>query len=71
MVVEQGQVCSFEAKVESIHSFLVQTNHQELCWFLGMAGYFRGFCHNFYNMMQGKLEKGLETGRSLFLSFYI
>ncbi len=42
--VRQGQV---EAKVCAIVEFATPTNKCELQRFLGMAGYYRGFCRNF------------------------
>lgn len=45
--VGQGQVKPVQAKVEAIVAFPSPTNKRELRRFLGMAGYYRGFCQNF------------------------
>lgn len=42
-----GQVRPIEAKVVAIKTFPVPTTRRELRRFLGMAGYYRGFCRNF------------------------
>ena len=42
-----GKVRPLEAKVEAITSFRVPTTRRELRCFLGMTGYYRGFCRNF------------------------
>ena len=47
-IVGQGQVKSVEAKVEAISDFHVHTYKRQLMRFLGMAGYHRKFCNNFY-----------------------
>ena len=44
----QGQVNSVEAKVEAISEFPVPTGKRQLMRFLGMAGYYRKFCNNFF-----------------------
>ena len=46
-IVGQGQVKPVEAKVEAISDFPVPTCKRQLVRFLGMAGYYRKFCHNF------------------------
>lgn len=46
-VVGQGQVKPVNAKVESIVEFPAPSNKRELRRFLGMTGYYRGFCKNF------------------------
>lgn len=46
-IVGQGQVKPVKAKVEAVVSFPSPTNKRELRRFLGMAGYYRGFCRNF------------------------
>ena len=46
-IVGQGQVKSVEAKVEAISDFPVPTCKRQLMRFLGMAGYYRKFYHNF------------------------
>ena len=43
-VVGQGQVAPVVAKVEAIHQYPVPKDKMR---FLGMAGYYRKFCHNF------------------------
>lgn len=35
------------AKVMAIDQFPTPTTKKELMWFLGMVGYYRGFCKNF------------------------
>ena len=42
-----GKVRPLEAKVEAITTFPVPTTRWELRRFLGMTGYYRGFCRNF------------------------
>ena len=46
-VVGQGQVCPVRAKVIAIDQFPTPTTKKELMRFLGMVGYYRGFCKNF------------------------
>lgn len=46
-VVGQGQVKPVRAKVLAIDRFPVPTTRKELSRFLGMVGYYRGFCQNF------------------------
>lgn len=46
-VVGRGQVCPVQSKVEAITLFPLPSSRRELRRFLGMAGYYRGFCHNF------------------------
>lgn len=45
--VGRGKVQPLGAKIEAIVSFPVPTTRRELRRFLGMAGYYRGFCRNF------------------------
>ena len=45
--VGRGQVCPVSAKVSAIEAFPPPTTRRELRRFLGMAGYYRGFCRNF------------------------
>lgn len=45
-VVGQGTVQTMAAKVEAI-KVSPPTTKKELAWFLGMIGYYRGFCKNF------------------------
>ena len=46
-VVGQGQVAPVVAKVEAIHQYPVPRDKRDIMRFLGMAGYYRKFCHNF------------------------
>ena len=46
-VVGNGQVKPSDAKIQALLKFPVPHNKQELMRFLGMAGYYRRFCHNF------------------------
>lgn len=46
-VVGQGEVRPVREKVRAIDSFPVPTTKKELMRFLGMIGYYRGFCANF------------------------
>ena len=62
-VVGQGQVTPVAAKVEAISKFPVPTNQRELMRFLGMAGYYRKFCHNFSTLVEpltNLLRKGMK-----------
>ncbi len=43
----QGCVKPTEAKVSAIIEFPTPSTKRQLCRFLGMAGYYRGFCKNF------------------------
>ena len=45
--VGQGQVRAVDAKVQAVLDFPVPKTRRELRRFLGMAGYYRGFCKNF------------------------
>nr|XP_046272302.1 uncharacterized protein LOC124073826 [Scatophagus argus] len=45
--VGQGQVRPVDAKITAIAEFPVPTTKRELRRFLGLAGYYRGFCRNF------------------------
>ena len=47
LVVGQGQVCPVRAKVIDVDQFPTPTTKKELMRFLGMVGYYRGFCKNF------------------------
>ena len=47
-VVGQGHVRPIQAKVEAIAVFPVPTSRKELMRFIGMTGYYRKFCPNFY-----------------------
>ncbi len=46
-VVGQGCVRPVRAKVEAIDQFPSPTMKKELMRFLGLVGYYRGFCRNF------------------------
>ncbi len=46
-VVGQGCVRPVRAKVEAIDQFPSPTTKKELMRFLGLVGYYRGFCRNF------------------------
>lgn len=46
-VVGQGKVRPVHVKVVAINNFPVPTTKPELCHFLDMVGYYRGFCANF------------------------
>ena len=50
-VVGSGHVRPLSAKVEAILAFPTPTNRKELMRFLGMAGYYRRFCHNFSDVV--------------------
>ena len=50
-VVGHGQVRPVNAKVEAVQSFPAPTTKKELMRFLGMAGYYRRFCHNFSDVV--------------------
>ncbi|XP_030835976.1 uncharacterized protein LOC115921856 [Strongylocentrotus purpuratus] len=50
-VVGSGHVRPISAKVDSILAFPIPTNRKELMRFLGMAGYYRRFCHNFSDVV--------------------
>ena len=47
-IVGQGQVKPVEAKVKAISDFPVPTCKRQLMRFLGVAGYYRKFCDNFF-----------------------
>lgn len=46
-----GCVKPINAKVEAVYSFPTPTTQRELQCFLGMVGYYRGFCQNFVNVV--------------------
>ena len=48
-IVGQFQVRPVEAKVEAISDVPVPTGKRQLMRFLGMAGYYRKFCNNFFS----------------------
>lgn len=50
-VVGGGQVHALDAKVSVICRFPPPADHHELCRFLGMVGYYRGFCRNFSSVV--------------------
>ena len=47
-VVGQGQVKPIFSKVQAINDFPVPSSKTQLMRFLGMAGYYRKFCNNFF-----------------------
>ena len=60
-VVGQGWISPVTAKVEAIAEFPVPTDQHQLIRFLGMAGYYRKFCHNFSTIAEpltALLKKG-------------
>jgi len=50
-IVGQGKVCPIHVKVLAIQAFPVPSTKRELLRFLGMAGYYRGFCANFASVV--------------------
>ena len=48
-IVGQGQVRHVEANIEAISDLPVPTGKRQLMRVLGMAGYFRRFCYNFFS----------------------
>ncbi len=50
-VVGGGCVKPINANVEAVCSFPTPTTRRKLRSFLGMVGYYRGFCHNFANVV--------------------
>lgn len=65
--VGQGQVRPVEAKVTAIVEFPAPTTRRELRRFLGMAGYYRGFCKNF-SMIAHPLTSLLSPSRTFLWS---
>lgn len=61
--VGQGQVRPIEAKVTAMLKFPTSTNKRQLRRFLGMTGYYRGFCRNFACIVS-PLTDLLSTSRS-------
>ena len=62
-VVGRGLVSPVMAKVEAIANFPVPTDQRQLLCFLGMAGYYRKFCHNFSTIAEpltALLKKGTK-----------
>lgn len=47
----QGRVCPVTAKVEGIILFPIPQTRRALRRFLGMCGYYRGFCKNFTSVV--------------------
>ena len=47
-IVGQGQVRPLDAKIQTIVKYPIPTSRKELARFLGMAGYYRNFCLNFF-----------------------
>ncbi len=50
-VVGKGQVRPVQAKILAVQQFPQPTTKKELMSFLGMAGYYRGFCRNFASIV--------------------
>ena len=50
-VVGGGQVRPLDAKVSAICNFPAPADRKELRRFLGMVGYYRGFCENFSSVV--------------------
>ncbi|KAI7800925.1 hypothetical protein IRJ41_015687 [Triplophysa rosa] len=50
-VVGQGCVRPIDAKVEAISRFPIPATRRELHQYLGMVGYYRGFCRNFESVV--------------------
>ena len=50
-IVGQGRVCPVTAKVQAIIDFPAPHTRRELHRFLGMTGYYRGFCKNFSDVV--------------------
>ncbi|XP_069161481.1 uncharacterized protein [Procambarus clarkii] len=46
-VVGQGEVTSVEHKVIAIEEYPIPRTRKKLLRYLGMVGYYRGFCKNF------------------------
>jgi len=46
-VVGQGQVAPVAVKVQAVVKYPVPKDKRDFMRFLGMAGYYRKFCHNF------------------------
>ena len=60
-VVGQGWITPVTAKVKAIVKFPVPTDQRQLTRFLGMAGYYQKFCHNFSTIAEpltALLKKG-------------
>ena len=51
-VVGQGQFAPVTTKTKAISSFPVPADKKELTRFLGMAGYYCKFCHNFSTLTE-------------------
>lgn len=47
-MVGQGEVCPVEATLEVIKNFPPPITKKQLMHFLGMVGYYRSFCKDFY-----------------------
>ena len=48
--VGQVQVRPLDAKIQTIAKFPIPTSRKQLARFLGMAGYYRNFCLNFFEI---------------------
>ena len=51
-VVRKGQVAPVSAKIEAIARFTLLADKRGLMRFLGMAGYYRKFCHQFSSIAE-------------------
>lgn len=84
-VVGQGVVRPVQAKVMAVQQFPPPTTRKELMRFLGMVGYYRGFCRNFSSVISpltdllkakakyvwsSHCQGAFETVISLLCSFY-
>ncbi len=66
----QGQVRPVDAKISAVMEFPAPKNKRDLRRFLGMAGYYRGFCRNFSSVVsQLRLFEQLRTCCVMLLSF--
>ena len=70
-VVGQEEITPVMAKVEAITCFPAPQTKRELMRFLGMAGYYRKFCHNFSivtapltNLLKKKVSVQLDSSMS-------
>ena len=49
-IVCQGQVRPLDAKIKTITKFSIPNSQKEIARFLGIAGYYRNFCLNFWEI---------------------
>ena len=60
-VLGQGHITLVPARLKLSSGFQSPADKKELIWFLGMAGYYRKFCHNFSTikeLLTALLRKG-------------